>query len=71
MKCSKIFKTALLCLFIAACQTPEERATGEKGGSKDDSMKNSPPMVDPYAKPNASDTSTLTGIDTLSSDSSR
>lgn len=26
-----------------ACQTPEERATGDEHGSRDDSIKNSPP----------------------------
>lgn len=71
MNYSNFFKVCALCVFMAACQTPEERATGEKGGSKDDSMKNSPPMNDPYAKPTTPDTTQTMGMDTLHSDSTK
>lgn len=50
---------AIFFLAIAACKSPEERATGEEGGSRDDSLKNTQPMNDPYAKPNSADSTQM------------
>ena len=55
----KVLMAATFFLSIAACKSPEERATGEEGGSRDDSMKNTQPMTDPYAKPNSADSTQM------------
>ena len=53
------FAAIVIMLVIGACKSPEERATGEDGGSRDDSMKNSQPMVDPNATPNKADSTQM------------